>query len=293
MNLNHKKVSLFVIGASKCGTTSFYHVLKQHPDICMSKKKETNYFALPQSKQNKINYDSYFNYCYKKMILGEVSPIYSELSIVPWVPKEICNYNPKAKIIYLIRNPLERLKSVWKQTLHSGHWYKQKYKTTINLSVPKMRLNLEHAIFNYPPFLDSCKYWQILNSYRKFFPDQQIKVVFFEDLIKKPYLIYNDFFEFLNLKKINIENLKLHHNLSRGKLMLNPSSKLLFLAKIQKIVSFFPNSKIKEWYFDEIFQPIPQEVIIDNSLQRRIIDQLKDDIKKIYLYTNRNNFWQL
>ncbi|WP_279401832.1 hypothetical protein [Piscibacillus salipiscarius] len=40
-----KKANLFVIGASKCGTTSLYEILKEHPNICMSNLKETGYFA--------------------------------------------------------------------------------------------------------------------------------------------------------------------------------------------------------------------------------------------------------
>ena len=43
MRKNHKKPNLFIVGSPKCGTTSLYHYLKEHPQICMSKEKELNY----------------------------------------------------------------------------------------------------------------------------------------------------------------------------------------------------------------------------------------------------------
>ncbi|MFV2040601.1 MAG: sulfotransferase [Candidatus Hydrothermarchaeales archaeon] len=40
-----RKPNLFIVGAPKSGTTSLYNYLKQHPDIFMSKCKETFYFC--------------------------------------------------------------------------------------------------------------------------------------------------------------------------------------------------------------------------------------------------------
>jgi len=60
-----------------------------------------------------------------------VSPIYSETKLMPEIPKRIYDYNPNAKIIYIVKNPIERLKSVWRQTLFNEHNYNNMYKNIV------------------------------------------------------------------------------------------------------------------------------------------------------------------
>lgn len=124
----------------------------------MFSTKETEYFALPEKKKSQIDYEDYFKHCTGEKIIGEVCPSYSELNVVSWVPENIYNYNPNAKIIYLIRNLIARIDSVWKQTLYRRHWQERKYYKRFRLDIPKMSLNFEKSIFEQPPFIESCKY---------------------------------------------------------------------------------------------------------------------------------------
>jgi hypothetical protein len=233
-----KKVNLFIIGASKCGTTSFYNILKEHPDICMSSIKETNYFSLSEERQKNINYKDYYSHCKGQSILGEVSPIYSELHSVPGTAEKIYNYNSDAKIIYLIRNPINRLKSVWKQTLHTGHWKEKVYLDRFGIDIPKMSLEFEKALFEYPPFLDACRYWFQIDGYKDFFSDDQIKVIFFEEFVNEPESVFKEVFSFLDIENFDIRKLEKQYNKSSGKKMVNP--------KLQSIVDSYFVQKIKD-----------------------------------------------
>jgi len=51
--------NFLIIGAGKCGTTSLYHYLRQHPDVFMSAVKETNWFAyeghMPLERQRSMS----------------------------------------------------------------------------------------------------------------------------------------------------------------------------------------------------------------------------------------------
>lgn len=101
--------NFIIIGAMKCGTTSLHFYLNQHPQIFMSQKKELNFF----SRYWDFGVDWYSSKFPNKenMICGEASPSYSKFQVWPNVPQRIHAIIPHAKIIYLVRNPIERIRS--------------------------------------------------------------------------------------------------------------------------------------------------------------------------------------
>lgn len=287
-----RKVNLFVIGASKCGTTSIYHILNEHTNIYMSDVKETNYFAIKNN--GNIDYSDYFSEIEDEKVIGEVSPIYSELHVVPWVPRRIYKYNRHSKILYLVRNPIKRIESVWKQTLSTGHWRENIYLKRFGIDVPKMSLKFEKAVFNYPPFIETCKYWKQIEGYRKYFDDDQIKVIIFEDFVNYPQETVDEICDFLNVEKMDITKMNLHHNPSKNKTMINPKySKLFYLAEksgnfITKVIPKFLKLKLKE----KIIKKVPEEIHINKKLKKRILLELENDIKMILKYAKKDtNYW--
>jgi hypothetical protein len=96
------RVNFVVAGAQKSGTTSLYHYLSQHPDIQMSKIKETHFFDDDDFFKSKpINYSAYHQYflpAQNKKLLGEATPIY-----MYWTEcaKRMYEYNPDLKIILI------------------------------------------------------------------------------------------------------------------------------------------------------------------------------------------------
>jgi hypothetical protein len=87
---------VFVIGATKAGTSTFWKVASEHPEIAATRSKEVNYFIMDYSiDQLEIKMD--------------VSPAYSRRHPFPGVAKRIYEANRSAKIIYLVRNPIKRI----------------------------------------------------------------------------------------------------------------------------------------------------------------------------------------
>ena len=112
------KVNTFIVGAAKCATTSLYRYLANHPDVFMSTPKELNYFSATELKNQELyynekvisnlgDYEEIFHNADAdgKKILGEASVSYL---FYPSVPKKIFEYNKNAKIIIILRNPIER-----------------------------------------------------------------------------------------------------------------------------------------------------------------------------------------
>ncbi len=99
--------NLIVIGAARCGTTSLHRYLDLHPQIFMSVHKELNFFAPERNWHRGLAwYESQFRR--PADVLGESSPCYTRHPAVSDVPEHMASIVPDARLIYLVRDPVER-----------------------------------------------------------------------------------------------------------------------------------------------------------------------------------------
>lgn len=103
--------NFLIIGAAKAGTTALHRYLEQHPEIAMSKDKELHFFADPQWRSKLDWYEGQFPA--GPSARGESSPSYSMHAWIPGVPERISELIPDAKLLYLVRDPLERVAAQW------------------------------------------------------------------------------------------------------------------------------------------------------------------------------------
>jgi hypothetical protein len=101
------KPNLFIVGSMKCGTTALYNFLTRHPKISGSTPKEPHYFTLNQNR-GEAWYRSLFKRDPEAEFLLEASPTYFDTAWKEDVPRRIQRFNPEAKIIIMIRDPLMR-----------------------------------------------------------------------------------------------------------------------------------------------------------------------------------------
>ena len=116
-NFRHTCLPTFLgIGSLRCGSTWLYRVLKCHPDIKLSDRKEMNFFFLPDMLRNDLGwYEAHFepvNGSQPKPVRGEISPLYCRLK--PWQVNRIAKLLPDLRLIFTLRHPIER---VWSQAL--------------------------------------------------------------------------------------------------------------------------------------------------------------------------------
>ena len=108
--------TFFIVGAPKAGTTSLYHYLEEHPEVYMSPIKETNFFSSKQMQEQELYYDAtpiqsknqyleLFKDVSQEKQVGEASVSYLYYT---GVAKKILEFNPKAKIVIMLRNPVDR-----------------------------------------------------------------------------------------------------------------------------------------------------------------------------------------
>jgi hypothetical protein len=119
--MNNLKANFFIIGAPKCGTTALSNYLKKNPKIFITTPKEPNFFSddFPGLRYvHSLNdYESLYNLKRNKYsAVGEASPIYIMSQVAA---KKIHAYNSDAKIIVMLRNPMDMLISYHFQLVHS------------------------------------------------------------------------------------------------------------------------------------------------------------------------------
>ena len=110
--------NLFTIGAAKCGTTSLHYYLDQHPAISMSSVKEPALFASPDWRERLSQYGGMLDA--RAPVRGESSTHYTKHPAYPGVPERIAEVAPDAKLIYVVRDPLERCISQWVHNVAAG-----------------------------------------------------------------------------------------------------------------------------------------------------------------------------
>src|SRR5207244_9201435 len=111
--------NLVSIGASRCGTTSLHRYLDLHPDIAMSKTKELNFFVEERNWQRGVAwYEREFSD--SAPVRGEASPHYTAFPRYRGVAGRMARVVPEARLVYLVRDPIDRAISAYSLTRAMG-----------------------------------------------------------------------------------------------------------------------------------------------------------------------------
>lgn len=270
------KVNLFVIGASKAGTTTLWNILSNHPEISMAKEKEI--WAFSQRSGFDLNwYHSKFDINAHIMFCGEASPIYSETYRFPWIPGNIYRYNPEAKVIFIVRDPIDRLMSVWSQMKYSGHAVQSPYSKYTGINHEAMKNTGLNNLYNYPSFLDACRYAGTIRDYREYFNEQALFVLSLEQLKDDVEGTLSALTEFLGLSRPLINQKSL--NQSKDKLRLNNRIIRHMICVLGRFGILIP-TPFKNHIKNYIKQK--NELKLSSENKKDIKEYLKDDMKEFY-----------
>jgi hypothetical protein len=111
--------NFFVVGAAKCGTTSLHAYLQEHPQIAMTSAKEPCVYSNPRGLPSHPGYEGLFDDC-RAQRRGESSTSYSRWPAEGDAAARIRAAVPDARLIYLVRDPIERLVSDYVQQVAVG-----------------------------------------------------------------------------------------------------------------------------------------------------------------------------
>jgi len=272
-------VDFFIVGAPKAGTTSLFYYLNKNKGICMSSIKEPNFFSSQDLKTQKIYYDSLildnlkeyeriFTPKNKQQIIGEASVSYL---FYPTVANRIFDYNPRSKIIIILRDPVERAFSHYSMDLRLGH-VKQSLDELFDLG-----LNNKDNLF-FQQYILLGQYYEQVNRYIKVFGRENICVKFYDELKLDASSFYSDILKFLHQE--NDHNIDFNQPFNKSKLPSNKFIKWLYSWPIIRKISliFLPLSVI-EFININFFKE--NNNIITNDLKSKLHSFFLEDIEKL------------
>ena len=203
-----------IIGAQKGGTTSLYRYLIEHPNIAPIYVKEPHFFDIYYHKGLGW-YRSHFPTAVEKyyaryvekhdLITGEASPYYL---FHPSAAQRVAKTLPKAKLIALLRNPIDRAYSQYQHQLRQPGVEVLSFEEAIDAEEKrlageeeKLRQNEKYASFNHRhySYLARCTYINQLPAWLDIFPREQLLILKSEDLYADPASIVRQTLEYLNV----------------------------------------------------------------------------------------------
>jgi len=283
--------NFFVVGAPKAGTTSLHEYLRRIPGIYMSPEKEPNFFSAKTIHEegptipirNKKKYLNLFKKVKDEKIIGESSPNYL---VDPDAPKLIHRVSPEAKILISLRNPVDRLfshylmyRSVGRIKISFSEFIEKEFKHEYDYG--KLRLSLESSFYS-----------NHVKRYIDIFGKDQVKIIFFEELIEDTNSVLRDILKFLNVS-ISIDNLETEaHNPyseARGEI----SKKIYTDMRVRKFVKrgIMPVSVRRFLRYKVFMKKQPKQKIDEND--RHVLEKFyDDDVQKLKNILNRELPWQ-
>ena len=193
-----RKPDFFIVGAPKCGTTAMNRYLGQHPGIFMPEIKEIHYFGSDLRVHRDMTLKSYlsiFKGAGDARRVGETSVwyLYSKLAA-----REIKKFESEARIIIMLRNPVDKIHSSHSYALYSGRE-----------TIPDLGAALEAEKYrredpNAPIgvlYREAMNYTEQVQRYVNVFGWEKVHVIIYDDLKNDPTGIYKKVLGFLDVEQ--------------------------------------------------------------------------------------------
>src|SRR5947207_7133410 len=166
------------IGSLRCGSTWLYQVLKCHPDIRLSDRKEMNFFFMREMLHHDLDwYEAHFEAedgLGPRPIRGEISPIYGRLKA--WQVNRIAKLLPNLRIILTLRHPIER---AWSQALlEFGYLDRRDVRKVSSIDLARQVERARNRL--------SSDYYRTIKIWSNAFGRDALHINFFEELRDDP-----------------------------------------------------------------------------------------------------------
>ncbi len=194
--------NFFIIGAPKCGTTSLADLLAQHENVFFCPEKEPRFFSHEETYERGFgDYEALFDETNGETCVGEGSTTYSEawLDRYEKSARRIHDYCPSARLIYCVRHPLRRIQSNWLDiiwALDNDLMQGTELHQSGELSISG---DFNDDVLANDGLVQTSNYWRVIQEYRQYFSDEQIQIVFLEDLRSSPDAVLRQCCTFLDV----------------------------------------------------------------------------------------------
>lgn len=245
-----KYPDFLIVGSQKAGTTSLYNYIAQHSKILQPKEKELHYFDNRFHRKSSIWYRACMPIAKKGYYTFEATPGYM---FHPKCAERIWRLLPNIKLIFILRNPIDRAYSHYQMNKRGGI-EPFDFNTAIEKEKDRLRFernrvfnddNFEWKIYSNFSYLERGKYILQIKRFLNFFPQEHLFITTLDDLEINPEAVLSSIFDFLNLEQ---ENIKINKKFNSFEY-----SKDIDTATIKKLKEYFSQ------YNEELFSFLGKE----------------------------------
>ena len=285
-NPNHPNV--FMVGFPKCGTSSMTDLLSQHPEVFVCPIKEPNYYAPDLLPINPVRdhtdrelylklFDAASPKQHKIIVDASIAAILSPSKGVCEIKKDY----PDAKIIVMLRNPLDAALSLYLQADKAGHpdsasnfeqaWYD--HPNRLSFVTNQKNISTDYML-NYA---EVYSYHKHLTKLYEVFSASNIHIIIFDDFIRNTLIEFKKLCGFLEIDS-SFEPEIVHSN-PAGVVRFRRINKALCLFELKtrkfRKMCGFPSLSLRK----KLMVSYNEKNIIKN---KEISSSLKDDMKSFY-----------
>lgn len=210
------KPTFLVLGAAKSGTTSLCAALARHRDVFFSDPKEPVFFEREYERGLEYYWAEYFSGWSGQPVAGEGRVYHLYL---PFVPERIRESLPEARLVAVLRDPVERAHSHWWHRVTRGY-ERRSFDEAVRDELREIESGRTfraarspelwarnffpgtrgtHADVREVRYLEMGHYAEQLRRYLRLFPDDRLRVLRFEALVREPSTILAELFSFLGV----------------------------------------------------------------------------------------------
>ncbi|MFO7940055.1 MAG: sulfotransferase [Bacteroidales bacterium] len=197
------RVNTLLVGAARAGTTSLCHQLAQHPQVCFSMQKEPPYFSIDEHYRKGPEFLHDFFPHYKGEPVVATADTY--LFIHHKAIARIANYNPKMRILIMLREPVARAYASFQYAKNNGYEPASRdFITSMKLEQQELDKSNIQAYNNRAHLLTSM-YHKHMEQWLSYFPHGCVKIFTLEAMKKEPQAFFNELYDYLGISYQTIE----------------------------------------------------------------------------------------
>tara|TARA_Y100000590_G_scaffold115951_1_gene132327 strand:- start:18219 stop:19112 length:894 start_codon:yes stop_codon:yes gene_type:complete len=282
--------NFFIVGAPKSATTNISYYLIQHPEIFMPEELEPYYFARHDVPKNytreiisdKKKYLQIFKNNKNANFIGESSPVYL---YCPQSAMDIKNQYPDAKIIISLRNPIEIVYSQYFSLKFMGFDNNSNFDAILKKDLERISKNE----FFIDSILEAGFYSKHIKRFQNLFPENQIKIIIFEEYVKNSIQEISSILSFLGTKEtVDFKDVPKNSFREPKNSFANAILKNSILRKTsRRFIPSVTRSKIGEKFLvKESSRPK-----LEQNLRIRLQKIYDEDVKELEILLNRKLPW--
>jgi len=262
--------NFLIIGAAKAGTTSLYHYVRSHPEAFMPAKKELSFFCEEfQWRQGVRWYEAQFENAGSALAIGEASPRYTVYPVYRGVPERIAALLPDVRLVYLVREPIGRMRSHYVDRVAHG------------LETQP----IEEALSSNPFYISSSRYALQLAQYVEHFARERILVITSDELMQNRQEVLSRLFRFLGIDpgfRADIFDEEFLRTEGR-RIPRRGFRRISSSAVARKVAPILPHA-FKDRFRSATTRTVDDASAVSPSLRERLEELLRDDVRSLYSF---------